>query len=153
MLKIGSLLLHHNNKDNLGVGTCIFFIDQSIHSAFAIRPLLPKNCSNTQTTFFQNTFYRRPHNLSLCYRSVNHSHTVYHCVDRFHTICRCVTVVSIAFTQSRTFFNVHLKITHALNMAPPRTVDYGTLLEKLKKEFIESTLASIDQKAKKDQQA
>jgi hypothetical protein len=38
-------------------------------------------------------------------------------------------------------------------MAPPRTVDYGTLLEKLKKEFIESTLASIDQKAKKDQQA
>jgi hypothetical protein len=39
----------------------------------------------------------------------------------------------------------------ALNMAPPKTADYGALLKKLKKELIESTLASIDKKAKKDQ--
>lgn len=34
-------------------------------------------------------------------------------------------------------------------MAPPKTADYGALLKKLKKELIESTLASIDKKAKK----
>jgi hypothetical protein len=32
----------------------------------------------------------------------------------------------------------------ALNMAPPKTADYGALLKELKKELIESTLASID---------
>jgi hypothetical protein len=37
-------------------------------------------------------------------------------------------------------------------MAPPKTADYGALLKKLKKELIESTLASIDKKAKKDQE-
>jgi len=37
-------------------------------------------------------------------------------------------------------------------MAPPKIADYGPLLKKLKKELIESTLASIDKKAKKDQQ-
>jgi hypothetical protein len=40
-------------------------------------------------------------------------------------------------------------ITQALNMAPPKIADYGTLLKKLKKEFIESTLVSIDKKTKK----
>jgi hypothetical protein len=36
-------------------------------------------------------------------------------------------------------------------MAPPKTADYGALLKKLKKELIESTLALIEQKTKKDQ--
>lgn len=37
-------------------------------------------------------------------------------------------------------------------MAPPKIADYGALLKKLKKELIEPTLASIDKKARKDQQ-
>ncbi len=145
MFKIGSLLPHHSNRDNLGVGTGFFFIDQSIHSASARCPLLPKNCSNTQTNFFQNTSYRYPHNLSLCYRCVN----LCHCVDRSHAIDRHLTNLK---QVSRTFFSVHLKITQALNMAPPKTADYAALLKKLKKELIESTLASIDKKPKKDQE-
>jgi hypothetical protein len=36
-------------------------------------------------------------------------------------------------------------------MAPPKIADCGALLKKLKKELIESTLASIDKKAKKHQ--
>jgi hypothetical protein len=37
-------------------------------------------------------------------------------------------------------------------MAPPKIADYGALLKKLKKELIESTLVSIDKKAKEDRQ-
>jgi hypothetical protein len=33
-------------------------------------------------------------------------------------------------------------------MAPPKIANYGTLLKKLKKELVESTLARIDKKNK-----
>jgi hypothetical protein len=37
-------------------------------------------------------------------------------------------------------------------MTPPKTIGYGALFKKLKKELIESTPASIDKKQKKYQQ-
>jgi hypothetical protein len=37
-------------------------------------------------------------------------------------------------------------------MAPPKIANCGTLLKKLKKELIESTLVPIDKKTKNDQQ-
>jgi hypothetical protein len=37
-------------------------------------------------------------------------------------------------------------------MPPPKIANYGTLLKKLKKELVKSTLAPIDKKTKQDQQ-
>jgi hypothetical protein len=37
-------------------------------------------------------------------------------------------------------------------MTPPKTIDYGALFKKFKKELIESTPMSIDKKLKKYQQ-
>ncbi len=52
------------------------------------------------------------------------------------------------------FFHVNVKVTltQALNMGPLKTVDYGALFKKLKKELIKFTQVLINKKPKKDQQ-